>query len=331
MAPTDARSGHTNCVTTRISSSAPSATPQPGIFALGSRYQHHLEFDVDPAVSPDEIAAAISDLHEPTVTGGAANMVIGFGSQLWQRIGPRPQPVGIGPFVTVEGLDGMTAPATQHDIWIWIHGAGTDVVFDTASSVVASLEKLGRLVVDVSCFVYHDSRDLTGFIDGTANPAPVEAPAVACIPPGLPGAGGSHVIAQRWVHDLDRFNDLEVREQEDVFGRRKPDSVEIPDEIRRADAHISLAEIHDENGDEREVYRRSTPWGAAEEHGLYFLGFSAERDRFDVMLAQMFGTDGRQIRDRLLDFTAPVSGSFYFAPCIEDLIALGLGNDDDQN
>lgn len=45
------------------------------------------------------------------------------------------------------------------------------------------------------------------------------------------------------------------------------------------------------------------------EHGLYFLGFSCERDRFDGMLAPMYGTSGDGVHDHLLAFTRAVTGS----------------------
>jgi putative iron-dependent peroxidase len=305
------------------------ATPQSGIFALGTRYQHHLELDVHPGASTGQITAALAGLREPTVAGGAANLVVGFGADLWTRIRPGDVPVDLGPFTPVDGLDGMHAPATQHDIWVWIHGGDVDVVFDIATAVTAALAPVAHLVEDRPCFVYRDSRDLTGFIDGTANPTPFEATGTACLPAGCPGAGGSHVLTMRWVHDLETFHGLSVSAQEDVFGRRKLDSEELPDELMPPDAHIALAEIHDADGEEREIYRRSVPWGAVGEHGLYFLGFSAERDRFDQMLAAIYGTDGRTIRDRLLDFSTPVSGSYYFAPCVEELLALGIDGDGD--
>jgi putative iron-dependent peroxidase len=97
--------------------------------------------------------------------------------------------------------------------------------------------------------------------------------------------------------------------------------VAIARELRPADAHIVRAELLDEAGEEREIYRRSVPFGNVTEHGLYFLAFSCERDRFDGMLAQMYGTTGDGVRDRLLDFSRAVTGAYYFAPSIEDLAA----------
>ena len=39
---------------------------------------------------------------------------------------------------------------------------------------------------------------MTGFIDGTGNPEAHREKEVGVIPEGQPGAGGSHVLAQRW-------------------------------------------------------------------------------------------------------------------------------------
>ena len=41
--------------------------------------------------------------------------------------------------------------------------------------------------------------------------------------------------------------------------------------------------------------------------------------RFEIMLARMFGTSGDGVSDRLMSFTKPVTGSFYFAPAVEVL------------
>jgi Dyp-type peroxidase family. len=41
------------------------------------------------------------------------------------------------------------------------------------------------------------------------------------------------------------------------------------------------------------------------------------------MMGRMFGTSGDGRSDRLLSFTKPVSGSFYFAPSVEALASLG--------
>ncbi len=297
------------------------ATPQAGIVALGTRTHHHLEYDVRADSADADIASALARLGEPSVTGGGSNVVIGFGAVLWGRLATS-APSDLGVFEPIEGLDGHSAPSTQHDIWVWIHGTGVDGVLDTAAAITAAFAPVADLTDETDCFVYHDSRDLTGFIDGTANPGANGAASVALIAEGLPGAGGSHVIAQRWVHDIDSFDELNLESQQHVFGRTKADSVALPREVRPADAHIMRAELLDDDGEEREIYRRSVPFGNVGERGLYFLGFSCERGRFDGMLSQMFGTNSDGIHDRLLDFTRAVTGSYYFAPSVEDLTAV---------
>ena len=165
--------------------------------------------------------------------------------------------------------------------------------------------------------MYRDSRDMTGFIDGTENPPVEDGPEVALIPDGEPGERGAYVITQKWIHDLASFQAMKVPDQEAVIGRTKPDSIELAD--KPDTAHISRVVI-EEAGEELEIYRRSTPYGTVGEHGLYFIAFSAELTRFDKMLARIFGgADG--VRDRLTDFTRPVSGSYYFAPSLEALAA----------
>lgn len=300
------------------------ATPQAGIFALGTRTHHHLEFDVATGASIDDVASAVRRLGEPHVAAGGSNLVVGFGAALWTRL-VAAAPSDLADFTEIVGLHEHRAPSTQHDLWIWIHGTGADVVLDSALAVSEALAPVLVLADETECFVYHDSRDLTGFIDGTENPPPTEAFDVALVADGRPGAAGAHVIAQRWVHDLRAFESLDVEAQEHVIGRTKPDSVALPREVRPVDAHIVRAELLDDAGAERKIYRRSVPYGNVGERGLYFLAFSAERERFDGMLSRMFGTSGDGVHDHLLDFSRPVTGSYYFAPSIDDLAAIGFG------
>jgi porphyrinogen peroxidase len=301
-----------------VSEATGSATPQPGIFALGTRSHYHLEFDLRPGVGAPTLAACIAQLREPAVTAGGTNLVVGFGADAWRAIAPDDAPAALAPFHTIEG-GAHDAPATQHDAWVWLHGTGPDVLLDNARAVAAVLAPHATLANEQACFVYHDSLDLTGFIDGTENP-PVEAsPVVAIVPPGEPGAGGSFVIAMQWVHDLLAFQQLSLPEQEDVIGRTKPDSVEKDD--KPPNAHISRVVIEDD-GQELEIFRRSTPWGSVTEHGLYFVAFAADPSRFDRMLANMFGTSGDGVHDRLTDFSTPRSGAYYFAPSLETLASL---------
>jgi putative iron-dependent peroxidase len=291
------------------------AVPQPGIFAQGTRSHYHLELDLRPDATDERIRAGVRGLREPPVTVGGSNIIIGFGTELWRRLRPDDVPPDSGPFETIEGVR-HTAPSTQHDIWVWTHGTGEDVELDVARGIVAAFAPVATLALEQQGFVYQDSRDLTGFIDGTENPPVEEAHNVAIVPDGQPGEGGAHVMTMKWVHNLDAFHGQDVEGQEGTIGRTKPDSVELED--KPATAHISRVVI-EEDGEELEIYRRSVPYGRVQEHGLYFVAFSAERSRFTKMLHRMFGLSGDGLHDHLIDFTTPVSGSFYFAPSLDAL------------
>jgi putative iron-dependent peroxidase len=295
------------------------ATAQPGIFAQGTPSHYHLELDCG-SDDPAAIGAAVAALREPAVTAGGVNLVVAFGTALWSRLAPDDVPAGLRDFAGVDG--GVhPVPATPHDLFVWAHGARDDVVFDTARAVAAALAPVATLTTEQPGFVYLDSRDLTGFIDGTENPPVGEAPEVALVADG-PGAGGSFVWAQRWVHDLGRFHALSVEEQQDVIGRTKPDSVELDDAVLPPTSHIARVVMEDDAGEELEIYRRSTPYGTLGEHGLQFLAFTHDLDIIDAMLARMFGTSGDGLHDRLTDFSTPVTGAYYFAPSLESLAAL---------
>lgn len=53
------------------------------------------------------------------------------------------------------------------------------------------------------------------------------------------------------------------------------------------------------------------------EQGLHFVAFTPDLDRIDVMLARMFATDGQGPPDRLLRYSRPVSGSYWYVPPVE--------------
>jgi len=298
------------------------STPQPGIFAQGTRSHFHVELDLRPGTSDESLRRAVAAVRGPTPVSGGVNLVTGFGAATWRRLAPGDVPPGLRDFDTVGDPSRRHAPATQHDLWAWIHGTGEDVVLDAARHVTSVLDPLATVAREVPSFVYRDSRDLTGFVDGTENPPVEDAFDVAVIPGPGPGAGGSFAVAQQWRHDLAAFEALAVTDQEGVIGRTKPDSVELDAAVKPPTAHIARVVVGDDAGEELQIYRRSTPYGTPGLLGLYFIAFSADIGRFDTMLARMFGTAGDGVLDRLTEFTTPLSGSYYFVPSLESLAAL---------
>jgi putative iron-dependent peroxidase len=289
--------------------------PQFGIFAQGTHAHHFLEFDLRPDVEPRQAAQAFRELRSPDVSAGGVNLVLGFGADAWQSLTALDVPAELVPFAELAGAGGHSVPATQHDVWLWISGAEPDVTWQSARAAAQAVAHTASVGAEREGFTYHGGRDITGFIDGTANPQVRRAPDVALVPPGRMGEGGSHVLAIRWVHDLTAFSQLSVTEQERVFGRTKADSVELSDADKPPTAHIARVETS-MDGEEIEIFRRSVPYGNAAEQGLYFLAFSSERSRYERMLERMLGSSSDGVRDRLTDFSRAVSGAYYFAPSL---------------
>jgi putative iron-dependent peroxidase len=248
---------------------------------------------------------------------------LAFGSRIWREVTTSSVPDSLTDFQEIKGSKGHDAPSTQHDAWVWISGSTPDVVWDHARASVLAVMDVAVVASELPGFTYRDSRDETGFIDGTANPDLLHAPDVAIIPPGKPGEGGSHVMAMRWVHDLTSFNELSIKDQQNVIGRTKPDSIELSDADKPPTAHIARVSV-DVDGSEIEIFRRSVPYGTTKEYGLNFIAFSADPSRFRRMLNRMFGISGDGLSDRLLDFSRPVSGAYYFAPALNVLNELSM-------
>ena len=288
-------------------------TPQGGIFALGTASHAYLEFDALGAEEAPQLVTAVASLREPRTTMGGVNLVAGFRPELWHQVVPDDAPSNVAGFNTdLGGAGGYVMPASQHDAVMWISGSAYDVVFDMAREVIATLGGLAKVAEETSSWPYRHDRDLTGFIDGTENPTLIDAPGIALIPDGNPGAGGSILLLQKWTHNVTAWESLAVERQEKVIGRKKDDSAELED--KPPDSHVARTD-QDTFG---KVFRRNMPYGTVMEHGTMFVGFSADQQHLAKMLASMAGsTDG--VRDALTLYTRPLTGAYYFIPSTDVL------------
>lgn len=291
--------------------------PQAGIFSLGENAQAHFELDLRTDSHANNLVRALVELERPHSTVSGVNLVIGFRPSLWAQLLPAQAPRAHDFNRAIEGADGYAMPATQHDAWLWFTGPSYDVIFDQARYALGALESVAGVAFELSGWAYQHNRDLTGFEDGTANPSLFEAPAAALIPEGEPGAGSSIVLLQQWQHQMRAFDALSVEEQERVIGRTKALSEELDEAAMPQDSHVARTELHDENGEELPIFRRSVPYGNIGSHGLMFVGFAREQKRLDTMLLRMAGADGP--RDALTRFSTPLTGSYYVVPSIEAL------------
>ena len=288
-------------------------TPQSGIFALGTASHSYIELDRRTDATAVDLVRSVASLREPRTTMGGVNLVAGFRPELWAEVSPSGGSAGLHGFDReLIGAGGFTMPATQHDAVLWISGSEYDVVFDVARQAMAELQPVASVAEETSSWPYHHDRDLTGFIDGTKNPSLIDAPDVALIGEGEPGAGGSILLLQKWFHDAGSWESQTVARQEAVMGRSKPDSVEL--DPLPADSHVARND-QDVFG---KVFRRNMPFGTVTEHGTMFVGFTSDQARLEAMLESMAGVhDG--VRDALTNFTRPMTGAYYFIPSIEGL------------
>ena len=302
-------------------------TPQPGVLPAGGPHAYFLTFAVAGGAERTALNKAIRDTYSSAralakkVKTARLLSTLGIGSELWDRISPARRPAGLRPFRTVTA-NGRVAPATGGDLFLQITSGRHDLNLDLAMGLVRRLQSLATVDEEIHGFRYLDSRDLTGFIDGTENPKGKARVAAALIgEEDRPFAGGSYVAVQRYVHDLERWRKLDDREQEQVIGRTKRGSVELPKAKKPQTAHISRVVI-ERDGAELQILRQSYPWGTVREAGLYFAAYTKSLDVFDAMLARMMGTTGDGLHDRLMEFSRAVTGATFFVPSIETLSSL---------
>ena len=249
---------------------------------------------------------------------------VSFGSTFWDKISPGKRPIGLRPFKAIN-TGSRSAPSTGGDLLFHILSKRHDLNFELAMRLRNQLGERVEVMDEVHGFRYLDSRDLTGFIDGTENPKGTkERSTVALIGAEDPSfAGGSYVFTQRYVHNLKKWSTVPPKEQEKVIGRRKTDSVELSERVKPPTAHISRV-VMEENGEELEIVRHSFPYGTVSESGLFFIAYSKTPDIPEKMLSRMIGTVGDGLHDHLMDFTQAVSGATFFAPPLEALKKLGV-------
>jgi porphyrinogen peroxidase len=250
--------------------------------------------------------------------------VVGFGSEAWDRLFGQPmgQPRPAELHVFREIRAGTRhAVSTPGDLLFHIRAKRMDLCFELATQIMTRLGTSVSPADEVHGFRYFDERDLLGFVDGTENPrggAVLEAAIIGEEDAAF--AGGSYVIVQKYLHDLDGWNRLSTETQERIIGRTKLSDIELDDSIKPTSAHSELNTIV-ENGKEIKILRDNMPFGRAGhgEFGTYFIGYSRSPRTIEQMLQNMFVGRPPGNYDRLLDFSQAVTGSLFFVPSLDFL------------
>jgi putative iron-dependent peroxidase len=250
--------------------------------------------------------------------------ILGIGSDAWDRLFGQPRPAELHPFREIR-TGARHAVSTPGDLLFHIRARHMDLCFELATQIMARIGNAVGPVDEVHGFKNFDDRDLVGFVDGTENPRG-DAIADATLVSGEDAAfaGGSYVMVQKYLHDMNGWNALSKEAQEKIIGRKKLSDIELDASVKPTCSHSSLTTI-EENGNEMKILRDNMPFGSAAqgEFGTYFIGYCRTPRTLEQMLENMFVGRPPGNYDRLLDYSRAVTGNLFFAPSATFLDALG--------
>ncbi len=279
---------------------------QPGVLTDVPKLARYLTFSLVSGVNAVEAVLAIAN------SVGVENTVVGLGRSLVLAASAnienlRDFPVLVGPNIEI--------PSTPAALWCWLKGDDRGELIHRTRAIEHALQDYFELTSVIDAFQYADSRDMTGYEDGTENPtgdAAVDAAIAQGQGDGLDGA--SFVAVQQWLHDLDAFESLSTSQQDNIIGRRKSDNVEFKD--APPSAHVKRT-AQESFTPEAFVVRRSMPWADEQSTGLVFVAFGHSFDAFEAQLKRMAGLDDG-IVDGLFSISQPISGAYYWCPPVKE-------------
>lgn len=272
---------------------------QPGIFAPVPAAARYLTFSLRPGEDPRPSFAALGQLavDESAVFGIGASVAAALGKKI-DGLRTFPEHAGVG----------VEVPSTPGALWICLRGQDRGELLHYGRKMEALLIEAFELRQALDAFRYKDSRDLTGYVDGTENPTGERATEAA-----FDASGASFVAVQKWQHDLDTFLSWEQEEQDNAIGRRKATNEEFD---APASAHVKRT-AQESFDPEAFILRRSMPWIEGKNQGLVFVAYGKSFDAFEAQLSRMTGEEDGVV-DTLFRFSRPLTGAYYYCPPVMD-------------
>lgn len=289
---------------------------QPGILGPVPRLARYLSFSLAAALEARKALRSLRDVAD------GDKVVVGLGQPLVLALGAGIE--GLRTFPSYAG-PAFTVPSTPLALWSWLRGDDRGELLHRSRAINRAVSHAFRSEAVIDAFQYGASRDLTGYEDGTENPKGKKAVEAAVVHGEGKGLDGSSFVAvQQWVHNLDRFESMPAKEQDNSVGRRKSDNKELADAPPSAHVKRTAQETFKPQAF---VLRRSMPWADGSRAGLVFVAFGKSLDAFEAQLKRMVGAEDG-IVDALFNFTRPISGSYFWCPPVKnghlDLTAVGL-------
>ncbi|MBM6551936.1 Dyp-type peroxidase [Marinomonas ostreistagni] len=247
---------------------------------------------------------------------------IGFSSHSWQRITQQTPPQELAPFPSYKG-EFLQVKDGAHDILLHVRAMRHDAVHALSLKLFKAFADSVTLVEQTTTFKYLDNRDFTGFVDGTENPEGDDRAEVALVGTEDPAyQGGSYLNYIKFVHDLEKWEQQDLKTQEDTFGRTKYENQEYASDEKSPHAHTKRTSLKDAQGNSLEILRHSMPFGDLSQQGLVFVSYSKTPSIFNLMLQSMIEGDEQGRADHLMKYTHATEGSAFFVPTLDFLAAL---------
>lgn len=256
---------------------------------------------------------SVVEQHQQDYADAHLHAAIGFSHLIWDELDTQ-RPQHLSAFPTIENND-ILIPSTDVDMVLHLRSSRRDVTYLLGNALFATLSQYATLIDEVSGFKYLDNRDLTGFVDGTENPEGEQRKAVALVgEEDERFSQGSYFNLMRFVHDLDKWEQEDLKTQEETYGRTKLDNEEYPSSKKSAHAHTKRTSLKDEQGKSLEILRHSMPFASLTEKGLMFASYSKTPEIFNRMLKSMVNGDEEGNTDHLMKYTQATTGQAFFVP-----------------
>uniref|UniRef100_K1RBF6 Uncharacterized protein yfeX n=1 Tax=Magallana gigas TaxID=29159 RepID=K1RBF6_MAGGI len=329
---------------------------QPSVYSQGKNHALYLWIYVKPEANAKEVAKAVAKLQkyvdqvtdpkmrdeEDEIWAG-----VGFGPNFYKQIGGKPKEDYNYPH-RKGNLGEM--PSSGGDVFIHAKCNTPSKLFELAQVVMKNMPANSvESFEDVYSFVYKNGRDLSGFIDGTENAADEESRQNIAVDKET---GGSYVITQKWIHDLQVIDKEKDKTLESWVGRNRPDSTELsrksitshvarmtgdktleswvgrsrPDstELSRKSITSHVARMTGGNSWQQakpvEIVRQSMPFGSlSSEAGLFFIGYAASPMNFEFMLDRMVGARDDSNCDDIMRLSKNIKGTYWYFPGADEL------------